>query len=91
MTEAAQGPDLTITGDRELTEAEIEVFERDDDLEDPGVSVDQYRRALGGPASRLARRCTRPAAPDPDDSDGVMEALWPSEQPGQRLSGPGRA
>jgi hypothetical protein len=56
-----------MTGDRELTEAEIEAFERDDALEDPQVSADEYPRLWNVSAGFLYHGVIRALEPCPPE------------------------
>ena len=60
MTEASKGPASTMTDDRELTEAEIEAFQRDYFLEDPAVPAAQYPQLWNIPLG-----CLQPPRPGP--------------------------
>ena len=56
-----------MTGDGELTEAEIEAFEREDALEDPEISADQYPRLWNVSAGFLYRGVIRALEPSPPE------------------------
>jgi hypothetical protein len=65
-----------MTDDRELTEAEIEAFERDDLLEDPAVSADQYPRLWNISAGMLYERVLRTLEPTPPEYVTVPLPRW---------------
>ena len=54
-----------MTDDRELTEAEIEAFQRAYFLEDPAVPADQYPRLWNISAGMLYSRLVRALEPSP--------------------------
>jgi hypothetical protein len=56
-----------MTGDQELSEAEIEAFEREDALEDPWVSADQYPRLGNVSAGFMYRAVIRALEPSPPE------------------------
>lgn len=65
-----------MTDDRELTEAEIEAFERDSTLEDPGVSADLYPRLWNVSAGMIYRRVIRALEPSPPEYVTVALPRW---------------
>ncbi len=65
-----------MTDDRELTEAEIEAFERDNFLEDPGVSADQYSRLWNVSAGMIYQRVLRALEPSPPEYVTVSLPRW---------------
>jgi hypothetical protein len=65
-----------MTDDRELTEAEIEAFERDNFLEDPGVSADQYPRLWNVSAGMIYQRVVRALGPSPPEYVTVSLPRW---------------
>jgi hypothetical protein len=65
-----------MTDDRELTEAEIEAFERDNFLEDPGVSADQYPRLWNVSAGMIYQRVLRALEPSPPEYVTVSLPRW---------------
>ena len=65
-----------MTDDRELTEAEIEALERDDLLEDPAVSADQYPRLWNVSAGMIYERVLRALEPSPPEYVAVPLPPW---------------
>ncbi len=65
-----------MTDDRELTEAEIEAFERNNFLEDPGVSADQYPRLWNVSAGMIYQRVLRALEPSPPEYVTVSLPRW---------------
>jgi hypothetical protein len=65
-----------MTDDRELTEAEIEAFERDDLLEDTGVSSDQYPRLWNVSAGMIYERVLRTLDPSLPEYVTVPLPRW---------------
>jgi hypothetical protein len=65
-----------MTDDRELTEAEIEAFERDNFLEEPGVSADEYPRLWNVSAGMMYQRVLRALEPSPPEYVTVPLPRW---------------
>src|SRR5262249_34503508 len=76
MTEGTQGSAHTMTDDRELIEAEIEAFERDNFLEEPGVSADEYPRLWNVSAGMIYQRVLRALEPSPPEYVTVPLPRW---------------
>jgi hypothetical protein len=65
-----------MTGDREFTEAEIEAFERDNLLENPTVSADQYPRLWNVSAGMIYQRVLRALEPSSPEYVTVSLPRW---------------
>jgi hypothetical protein len=76
MTKATQGSAHTMTDDRELTEAEIEALERDNFLEEPGVSADEHPRLWNVSAGMIYQRVLRALEPSPPEYVTVPLPRW---------------
>ena len=68
MTEDSRRPTLPMTDDRAPTDNEVEAFERDALLEDPGsISAEHYPRLFNVSASFWYTRVLRAQVPDPPE------------------------